>query len=267
MKIPFLSVRSLAVAFTTLLGLGGSSAEPAKPPGNQMKRLHPDQIQSRETVIVDEWVTIGEIRTNSATFNPELSRQTVILDRDKRPFLFPPMAAWQRITNGMPVRTMIELLGEPPLKSENSPQDTLSRYIYGWIRYKDKASLIPLYFSVIASEGHVILRDDPFGGELSQTGLPLVPRLISPSDGQSLEQHPRSTDFRWGPVHGAYPMGYVLEIECLQNGQWKSKAYPAKSCFATVDVPEAQKGRWRVMATNELGSGAWSSYRTFEYTR
>lgn len=100
-------------------------------------------------------------------------------------------------------------------------------------------------------------KEDPFDGRFSPDGLPMVPKLISPSDNTTFSHYPRYVDLRWCPSSGDYPMTYEIEF----HGCTMKTDIP----FATVLGRGQGEEQWRVRAINAKGTSEWSEYFTLHF--
>ena len=101
--------------------------------------------------------------------------------------------------------------------------------------------------------------------DLGASGL-AAPEPISPEDGQTFSNLPRTTTLRWARVAGA--QSYLVEVEFLDGSDYIAylSELVADPEF-TFDFVGAQPGRWRVTArADDLPDSAPSPWRTFSYT-
>lgn len=92
-----------------------------------------------------------------------------------------------------------------------------------------------------------------------------APVLISPANGSSFSNYPRTTTLKWAAVAGA--ASYNVDIEYYSGGWNVLTMATVASTSYTFDFIGGQPGRWRVQAVGTGGSGGlWSSYWTFAYT-
>jgi hypothetical protein len=100
-----------------------------------------------------------------------------------------------------------------------------------------------------------------------------IPRPISPADGISFSQYPRTVTLAWKAVPGA--MGYKVEIEFDGSGGQASPKWTrfglirhVNATTYTFDFIGNQAGRWRVWAVDAKGQdGSKSDWWVFFFTR
>lgn len=93
----------------------------------------------------------------------------------------------------------------------------------------------------------------------------VAPGMLSPADGTSFNNFPRTITLVWSPVTGADK--YVLEVQ-YSDGTWHALTTQELTATTyTFNFIGMQPGRWRVRAkTNSGTEGAWSNYRGFVFT-
>ena len=101
-----------------------------------------------------------------------------------------------------------------------------------------------------------------------------TPKLISPINGQTFSNYPRTTTLTWQPVANA--TGYVVTVDACQDRQitstsiWQNtRKLIVQATSYTFDFIGAQPGRWCVFAidsTNNHQQSAVSPLNIFIYT-
>ncbi len=178
----------------------------------------------------------------------------------------PDYQAWQKVREGMTVSEVTALLGPPSLSSDGSVQSDV--LYYGVVVPRSEVFPQALTFSLWIADGRVLAKQDPFNGVFSNDGTPTTPILITPTQGQVFNHHPRLVDFRWYPSSGLYPMRYELQTELMAQGRWVPfLTREAEVPYLAGTGGGKQKLRWRVQAKNELGKSEWSEWRELEFSR
>ena len=129
---------------------------------------------------------------------------------------------------------------------------------------------------ITAIELRQIAGPNPEISGISETGgnamPPLdAPELISPKNGEVLNQFPRDTSVSWTAVPGA--AGYWLEWDCMVGNAWlatlpggTAERIEVEQTNYTFRFVGPQMGRWRVIAFDERGvTGEPSEWREFRY--
>jgi len=80
-----------------------------------------------------------------------------------------------------------------------------------------------------------------------------APVLISPANGSSFSNYPRTTTLKWAAVAGA--ASYNVDIEYYSGGWNVLTMATVASTSYTFDFIGGQPGRWRVQAVGTGGSG------------
>jgi hypothetical protein len=189
----------------------------------------------------------------------------------------PDYKNWKAVTAGDSLSRVSELIGEPRNIAGWMKVTGQNKWLlYGWLA---DTSLPPgtYEFSILYDENdHVLRKKDPFGGNLSEDGLPTRPAVLLPLAGSSFAHIPRILDLRWAPCSGQHPMAYDMEIglgnaTCFEEAEFSENAYDQqtvlKSTHVTIMFPGCQRGRFRIRAKNALGVSDWSEYRSFSFTR
>ena len=191
-------------------------------------------------------------------------------------FVQPEYAAWQKVELGMSLNEVTILLGEA-LDHEQIAEASLVA-IYGSLSYSSPAFPEPFRFAVHFANGKVVLKEDPFGSNLSRNGMPTTPNLVLPRDETVCSHYPRFLDLRWQPSSGVYPLTYEVEIGHMYfkagksnsgietRAVWESEIIDSAMPMITISFVGASPGRWRVRGRNCKGSSAWSDYRGFSFT-
>ena len=202
-------------------------------------------------------------------------------------FIQPDYEMWQQLKVGMSQAEVVALLGKPLHRQDTergfheivegwSDRDLATfsyMWMYGWLRFG--SSSVPHLYSFDVSFNYktraVNRIHDPFDGRFSVDGRPTIPELVVPSDRTVFDHFPRFLDLRWHPSSGKYPIKYRVEIG---NGQYTNEKYHYITVLDEVThYPHLSMsyvgkghGRWRVMATNEVGASTWCDYRYFQFT-
>ena len=103
----------------------------------------------------------------------------------------------------------------------------------------------------------------------------VVPILRDPGDGDTFDQFPRRTNFRWDPIN-IPGVKYTMEVDAfgaVSAGKWAAEV--GKSGIVKTGITSnsrehvfvgAQRGRWRVRAKVGTIDCPWSEWRYFRYT-
>jgi hypothetical protein len=92
------------------------------------------------------------------------------------------------------------------------------------------------------------------------------PKLISPANGTSFNNYPRTTTLRWEAVPGV--SGYRVEVQYQSGVSWYTwRNVTVTGTSYTFNFVGAQPGRWRVTAISGGGvQGPPSGWWGFRYT-
>ena len=199
--------------------------------------------------------------------------------KNEAEFIQPDYGKWQQVKIGMHRDDVLRLLGEPLHRQDADP--TVSSYLweFGHLEFAHPAIPSGGFGFLISFEFSTHRVDevwDPFDGQLSNDGVPTVPRLVLPHDDSQWNHFPRFLDLRWQPSSGRYPIRYEIEVSVGQD-VWEGSDVVSVEYVAlpsrTSDVPHhtisfvgKQEGRWRVRAENRLGQSEWSEFHHFEFT-
>jgi hypothetical protein len=186
----------------------------------------------------------------------------------------PDYRAWKKIAKGMTEVEVFNILGPPQVKEW---RHMIGGYKWHYGTVVPKSQVVPqaYEFQLWFLFGRVDVKEDPFNGRFSETGLPSKPELIHPADGEVFAHYPRFVDLRWYPCSGEYPLHY--EIKCEGGGGddpfgggASAYAVAAKTTtepYAAATVCGMGTVTWRVRAVNAKGKSEWSEPRSFKCER
>lgn len=180
-------------------------------------------------------------------------------------------AKWALLQQGMTETEVTGLLGTP-LRRDN-PASNNTTLTYGEIA--PKSDLFPdgLAYIVWLDDGKKVnYLQTPFGGMTPRNGLPGRPSIFLPQPNITFDHYPRILDIRWYAVVGTYPMEYEVEHDSGYAPEgtiiWHtSKTLKVRLPHMSLQHVGGQPGRVRVRGINAEGSGPWSDYVVFEFTR
>lgn len=102
-----------------------------------------------------------------------------------------------------------------------------------------------------------------------------TPILKDPGNGDTFDQWPRKTNFRWDPIE-IPGVTYTLEIDAfgaVSSGKWAAEVGKNGIVYSGLtstsfehEFVGAQRGRWRVKAKIGNIDGIWSDWNYFKYT-
>ena len=122
-------------------------------------------------------------------------------------------------------------------------------------------------FSTPTQEPTLVPTTIPASTPVSSSTVLDTPTLVSPAEGASLSDWPRTVTFVWQPVAGAD--GYFTEVQINDGSRSPIFNQTTDTTSFTSNWNGMNAGRWRVTATDSTGahaSSAPSEWRTFDYT-
>ncbi len=147
---------------------------------------------------------------------------------------------------------------------------------YGWLSFSHPAFPKPIYFSVLIQKNRVLDLSDPFRQRFSSDGKPTVPELVVPANQTEFDVHPHDSSTCGGHrVQEFIRSSTRLRLKEIQPEQSKERRkwameyrqkqnLKASAPYAAASFP-SNPGRWRVRASNSLGTSEWSEYRYFSF--
>jgi hypothetical protein len=274
----------VAVAVLSIVALALASAVNGqnKPARQVQPKLAAKSVTKSPTISKP---AVGKGDDLSKRLTPEEMKAAMV-----RECIQPDYRAWERVTVGMPVAEVREILGQPiedvPPRGVSTPHHQfIGRMTYGRIWFDSPSMPQDFSFMLSTLDGKIQSKEDPFNSPLAKTAKPAIPVLMTPADGVKLRHYPRFLDFRWFPSSGEYPISYTVEVQSGHRNYDRdprtkaireSIAYntePFMRTFLECKIPYSawsfvgsSAGRWRVKAKNLHGESDWTEWRTFDFT-
>ena len=181
-------------------------------------------------------------------------------------------AKWAQLHAGMAGSDVERILGKPDRREQ--PASNRTTLTYGEIAPKGQIFPDGLAYVVWLDEkNNVDSIDAPFGDAAPRAGIPSKPKIFLPLARSVFTHYPRLVDVRWYPVTGTYPIAYEVAYEVGYAPPGAKLTWHLDKTLKT-DIPYlslshggGQPGRVKIRAKNSAGSGPWSDYAVFSFTR
>ena len=176
---------------------------------------------------------------------------------------------WKQLRPGMTEADVVRMLGQP----EDRYQEGDTVLVYGTIVPAGQVFPRGIGFRVWLDKRNVVYAlETPFGEVPPRRGIPSTPEIFLPQNNILLKHYPRLLDIRWYPVSGTYPVSYEVAyefgIDRSTDTQWIARETLRTSLpYLSLQHTGAQPGRVRVRAINADGTGPWSAYVNFRFSR
>jgi len=182
----------------------------------------------------------------------------------------PDEKRWAMLRSGMSESEVLQLIGEPmQARLRPNPDSDAGTYVWQWGHIKYQSPCMPgkFGFSVLFTDGKLVSFDDPFLAIPSLDGVPTMPQPRFPLDGTTFTGD--FCDLRWRPSSGKHPLRYDVETEVLDefDGKWYPESRLSVDLPHATDSPHNVAYRWRVRATNPLGTSDWCEWQQITLRR
>lgn len=181
-------------------------------------------------------------------------------------------AKWAQLRVGMTGAEVERILGKPDRREQPASNRTTLTY----------DEIVPTGQIFPRGLAYVVWLDDkntinsietPFGNAVPRAGIPSKPEIFLPLPRSIFTHYPRVLDVRWYAVTGTYPIEYEVAYEIgneVPGGKlvWHLvDTYNTSIPYLSLLHHGGQPGQVRVRAKNIQGTGSWSSYTVFSFTR